>query len=62
MIKKLQRKFIFISMLAIILITSTIFGIIAFESYRENNLQTDSLINLIIENNGSIPDLKKQNR
>lgn len=60
MIKNLQRKFILIAMLATIIITGTIFGIIALESYRETNMQTDALINLIVENNGSIPDYKNK--
>ena len=60
MIKNLQRKFILIAMLATIIITGTIFGIIAIESYRETNMQTDALINLIVENNGSIPDFKSK--
>lgn len=60
MIKKLQRKFVLIAMLAIILVTGTIFGLITFESYRQTNRQTDELIGLIVENNGSFPDYKSK--
>ena len=60
MIKKLQRKFVAISMLSIIFITATIFSIIAIGSYTETKRQTDELINMIIDNNGSMPQYKKR--
>lgn len=44
MIGKLQRKFVAMAMLATILITSSIFGIIIIESYRIVNSQAEAII------------------
>lgn len=58
MIKKLQRKFIMIAMSAIIIVTCSIYGIIALENYNIMNRQADGLLNLISENGGRIPEYK----
>ena len=60
MIKKLQRKFVAIAMLSIIIVTVTIFSIIAIGSYTETRRQTDELINMIIDNNGLMPQYKRR--
>ncbi len=61
MIKKLQKKFIIISMLAIILVTGSIFGIIIIENYTRTNREVDGILNLISENDGKIPEYKPRN-
>ena len=61
MIKKLQRKFIIISMSAIIIVTCSIYGMIALENYNIMDRQADGLLNLILENDGRIPDYKPRN-
>lgn len=58
MIKKLQKKFILIAMSAIIIVTCSIYGIIALENYNIMNRQVDGLLNLISENGGRIPEYK----
>lgn len=61
MIKKLQKKFIIISMLSIILVTGSIFGIIIIENYTRTNREVDGILNLISENDGKIPEYKPRN-
>ncbi len=61
MIKKLQKKFIIISMLSIILVTGSIFGIIIIENYTRTNKEVDGILNLIAENDGKIPEYKPRN-
>ena len=55
MIGQLQRKFILISMFIIIIVTNSIYGLIAFENYRIIDKKSDIILNLIIENDGKMP-------
>ena len=61
MVKKLQKKFILIAMLAIATVTCSIYGIITLENYNIMNRQTDGLLNLISENGGRIPEYRPRN-
>ncbi len=61
MIKKLQKKFIIISMLSIIVVTGSIFGVIIIENYTRTNRELDGILNLISENNGKIPEYRPRN-
>ena len=61
MIKKLQIKFVAITMLATMIITGGIFGLIIFENYRITDGQTDAIINLLVENEGIMPEYKANN-
>lgn len=56
MIGKLQRKFVAIAMIAVMVVSGSVFLIIMLESYKTTSRQFDEIINLIIENNGTIPD------
>ena len=58
MIKNLQIKFILITMSVIIATTGLIYGIVVFAHYQIINRQIDSIINLIVENNGVIPEYR----
>ena len=60
--KKLQIKFTIITMIAITTIVIGVFAVVTFENYRMTNKQLDTLLNLISENDGLIPDLKKENQ
>ena len=60
MIGKLQRKFVGIAMIAVIVVSVSVFGIIMMESYKTTNRQIDEIIGLIIENNGAIPDYSEK--
>ena len=61
MIKKLQKKFIIISMLSIIVVTGSIFGVIIIENYTRTNRELDGILNLISENDGKIPEYRPRN-
>lgn len=61
MVKKLQKKFILIAMSASIIVTCSIYGIIALENYNIMNRQINGLLNLISENGGKIPEYKPRN-
>ena len=61
MIEKLQKKFIVISMLSIIMVTGSIFGVIIIENYTRTNRELDGILNLISENNGKFPEYKPRN-
>ena len=61
MIKKIQKKFIIISMLSIIVVTGSIFGVIIIENYTRTNRELDGILNLISENNGKIPEYRPRN-
>lgn len=61
MVKKLQKKFILIAMLAIAIVTCSIYGIITLENYNTMNRQIDGLLNLISENGGRIPEYRPRN-
>ena len=56
MIRKLQIKFIIITMLAVIVISGGIFGLVTIENFRTIDMQTDAILNLIAENEGIIPE------
>lgn len=61
MIRNLQTKFIMISMLSIILVTGSIFGVIIIENYTRTNRQIDGMLNLISENDGRFPEYRPRN-
>lgn len=61
MIRNLKTKFILISMLSIILVTGSIFGVIIFENYTRTNRQIDGMLNLISENDGRFPEYRPRN-
>ena len=61
MIGKLQRKFILISMFVTIVVTNSIYGLIAFENYRIVDKKSNHIIDLIIENNGKMPKYESYN-
>jgi K+-sensing histidine kinase KdpD len=60
MIKKLQIKFIIITMLATIIVIGGIYSVIIIENYRTTNRQIDELLNLIVENDGTMPEYKER--
>jgi K+-sensing histidine kinase KdpD len=47
-------------MLATILVIGSIYGVILIENYRNTNFQIDKLLDLIIENDGTIPEYKER--
>ena len=61
MIKKLQRKFILIAMLASMIVTFSIFGIIMYNNYKTIDKQNDGILNIITENNGKMPEFRPRN-
>lgn len=61
MIRNLQIKFIIITMLAVMIISGSIFGIIITQNYRTTNQQTDAIIRLIAENEGQFPEYRDKN-
>lgn len=54
MIKKLRRKFIVISTVALLLVLVTIIGGISFASFYRNNQEIDTVLDTLITNNGQI--------
>ena len=58
MIKQLQRKFAIVAMLIILAITGCVFLVITTVSYKVLNSQVDQTINLIIDNDGYLPEYK----
>lgn len=61
MIRRLQIKFVTITMLATIIISGSIFGLIIEENYKTINRQTDAILNLIAENEGTMPEYESRN-
>ena len=61
MIRNLQIKFIIITMLAVIIISGSIFGLVIAENYRTTDQQTDAIIRLIAENKGQMPEYREEN-
>lgn len=61
MIRSLQIKFIIITMLAVIIISGSIFGLVIAENYRTTDQQTDAIIRLIAENKGQMPEYREEN-
>ena len=58
MIKDLQKKFILVAMLAIIIVTGSLFGLIIAENYSNTTRQMDALLDLITNNNGVVPEYR----
>ena len=56
MIGKLQRKFVLIAMFVAIIVTTSIYGVIAFANYRIADRRANYILNLISENNGEMPE------
>ena len=56
MIEKIQRKFILTAMLAVVLVTFIIAGTINLANYIRSDSQTDYVLELISENDGSFPE------
>lgn len=61
MIRSLQIKFIIITMLAVIIISGSIFGLVIAENYRTTDQQTYAIIRLIAENKGQMPEYREEN-
>ena len=59
MIKQLQRKFAAIAMLIILIIAGSVFIVITSVSFNMLNNQLDQTLNLIIENDGYLPEYKE---
>ena len=62
MIGRLRRKFVGISMLSISTVTLIIVGIILLNNYITENRQFDSILNMIAENNGTMPEFDEKNK
>ena len=60
MLKKIRYKFIVIAMLTITIVTFGIFSIILIDTYARINKQGEKLIDVIIENNGKIPEYSEK--
>lgn len=60
MLKKIRYKFIVIAMLTITIVTFGIFSIILIDTYARVNKQGEKLIDVIIENNGKIPEYSEK--
>lgn len=56
MVRRLQIKFIIITLLATIVISGCVFWLIISENYRTINDQSEAVIRLIAENEGQIPE------
>ncbi|MBR2290532.1 MAG: HAMP domain-containing histidine kinase [Clostridia bacterium] len=54
--KRLQIKFVITTMIAVTLIVLGVFCVVTFENYKITNEQLDALLELISENNGSMPE------
>lgn len=61
MIKKIQRKFILTTMLAVFFVTLIISGTINLANYIRSNSQTEILLELISENDGTFPEYGFEN-
>ena len=60
MIKKLQVRFILITMIASIVVTSSLYGIILFEKHIKTEKQNDGILNMIAENGGEMPEYRQR--
>ncbi len=56
MIKRLQRKFVLIVAVCLLIVEVLIIGVINFLNIRSVNSENDNLMQMIIENDGKIPD------
>ena len=59
MIKNIQTRFVVAAMLAVSLVTFSIFGVITFVSYVTIDNQLQSVIDLIINNDDKMPEYKQ---
>ncbi len=59
MIRKLQRKFILIAMCSLLLVMLFLIGLINIIYFYQMNVKIDSSIQVIAENQGKIPDLRR---
>ena len=57
--RKLQIKFTITTMLAVTIIVIGVFTVVTLENYQMTNKQLDTLLNLISENDGLIPEVPK---
>ena len=58
--KRLQIKFIVTTIIAVTIIVIGVFCVVTFENYGMTNKQLDALLDIISENNGSIPDYRNK--
>lgn len=56
MIKRLQRKFVLIAAVSLLIVEVLIIGVINYVNIRSINAENDNLMQMIIENGGKIPD------
>ena len=57
--RKLQIKFTITTMIAVMIIILVVFGVVTYENYKMTNKQLDALLDFISENNGSMPNILK---
>ena len=53
MLKKLKRKFVYVSMIAVFLVLLAIMGTINILNYRSTKQSADQLLNILEDNQGS---------
>ena len=58
MIRKLQRKFVFIAMGSLILVLTVILGAISNVNFYTMNRETEGLLMLLADNEGRFPEFK----
>ena len=58
--RKLQIKFIIITMIAVATIVIGVFCVVTFENYEMTNKQLDALLDFISENDGFMPEFKDE--
>ena len=58
--KKLQIKFTITTMLAVTIIVIGVFCVVTLENYRMTNKQLDTLLDIISENDGLIPEFTSE--
>ena len=59
MIKKIQRRFIAIAMISMILVLGLILAIINYANYEKINEYADDILEILIENDGNFPKFDK---
>lgn len=59
MIKRLQRKFVLIAAVCLLVVEALIIGVINFFNIRSVDAEYDNLMQMLIENDGKIPDFFK---
>ena len=60
MLKKLRKKFIFISMFAILVTISVFYLAITYSNYKKTIERADILTNIIANNDGKMPETLRQ--